>query len=692
MYSSIRPLLEFAARHIPPPSLPRTPVFVMATAGMRLLPERQRSDILTAIRDGLKKDHSQGFFLFDDERQVGTITGEEEGLYAWLALNYLLHRFGDLKGPYPTGGLDPHSYRVLPAQELHPYYTKRSPVLNGDRRDILPPLFPETVGLVELGGGSSQIAFEAPLHDFQGQALAHPPDFVFHVNLDLTSCDGGSVEQMTYDERVEWRKKTDALKKATRPWRYSVSDSPQGQASSSGSSTSHSQTQGLGGGGGGAAYVDALNSENALPSHENSQKDDVRFESYPIADRNRRQPKALPPLLKGGHMYDVYSASFLGYGINSARQRYVRQLLFQASEQNVSVLHDPCLLNGQKQLVSEKDFWGNDDTEYSKDRPPPINVSEHAILLIGTGDWKLCREQLQPLIEKKPCTSKITPADSCPFGGMYQPPLTKDVLSRQIFAFSEFWYSTTDIFNLRPSEFSGEALENRGVELCTGSHATSEIFEKKYAKNTSWRNTPARVKQICFKTAWIDVLLFTGHQLPRTQQIPSFPQKNSPFAVNLVMPASSVHGTEVQWPLGAVLLKMTKKLKQNDGLCSLLAREDGLEHIRRRVELEPEQHGMVLSRAVRQAILLSEVRLEGELAGWTSTRILAVVFCAAVIGGFIFFFMYQSESSDFPHAIDFITKPSSDYSSHSSHDSPFLSNFTNTSVPMHNDIPLKKSR
>lgn len=81
--ASLQPLLQFAAQHIPASQLPQTPVYLMATAGLRLLPAAAAEDILFECRKALIASD----FLFDPD-WAQTISGTYEGLYAWVAANY----------------------------------------------------------------------------------------------------------------------------------------------------------------------------------------------------------------------------------------------------------------------------------------------------------------------------------------------------------------------------------------------------------------------------------------------------------------------------------------------------------------------------------------------------------------------------------------------------------------------------
>ncbi|KAI0062375.1 hypothetical protein BV25DRAFT_1856370 [Artomyces pyxidatus] len=120
--SYLAPLLEHARSHIPPSLHAETPLFLLATAGMRLLTPEQQATVLETTCHFLRF-HS--YFRIDGPSALGPcgssvriITGEEEGLFGWIAVNYLMDGFG------PS---------------------------NADRT---------TYGFLDMGGASTQIAFE----------------------------------------------------------------------------------------------------------------------------------------------------------------------------------------------------------------------------------------------------------------------------------------------------------------------------------------------------------------------------------------------------------------------------------------------------------------------------------------------------------------------------------------------------
>ena len=106
----LEPLLKHALDHIPKDDVPKTPLFLLGTAGMRLLPDAQRNELLGQI---CKYAQTQTKFQIPDcDLHIQVIPGETEGLYGWVAANYLLggfdspdeHQHG--KGHHTYGFLD----------------------------------------------------------------------------------------------------------------------------------------------------------------------------------------------------------------------------------------------------------------------------------------------------------------------------------------------------------------------------------------------------------------------------------------------------------------------------------------------------------------------------------------------------------------------------------------------------------
>ncbi|OAX37117.1 hypothetical protein K503DRAFT_867087 [Rhizopogon vinicolor AM-OR11-026] len=106
----LAPLIEHAQSQIPPSIQSETPLFLLATAGMRLLTSVQQARVLSAACTYLKG--ASGFRIDNESKDgpcgssVRIITGEEEGLYGWIAVNYLMDGFSGKDEKTTFGFLD----------------------------------------------------------------------------------------------------------------------------------------------------------------------------------------------------------------------------------------------------------------------------------------------------------------------------------------------------------------------------------------------------------------------------------------------------------------------------------------------------------------------------------------------------------------------------------------------------------
>ncbi|KAI1315652.1 Guanosine-diphosphatase [Mortierella claussenii] len=91
---SLDPLLEAAFNTVPKYLHKSTPVAVKATAGLRLLGEVKSSKILDAVRHRLETLYP---FPIIKNQGVAVMEGSDEGVYAWVTVNYLLQRINSLE-------------------------------------------------------------------------------------------------------------------------------------------------------------------------------------------------------------------------------------------------------------------------------------------------------------------------------------------------------------------------------------------------------------------------------------------------------------------------------------------------------------------------------------------------------------------------------------------------------------------
>ncbi|KAI0093758.1 nucleoside phosphatase family-domain-containing protein [Irpex rosettiformis] len=370
--SYLAPLLEHARTQIPPSLQPETPLFLLATAGMRLLAPTQQADVLQATCNFLKF-HSH--FRIDEPSEAGPcgssvriITGEEEGLFGWIAINYLMDGF------------------------------------NGAEHERT------TYGFLDMGGASTQIAFE--------------------------------------------------------------------------------------------------------PSEEERQK------TKDLIDVRLR-------LLGGQEIHhQVFVTTWLGYGTNQARERYVGKTINEF-EANRAMSHpspvsdddtvpDPCL---------PKDLHL---TELPVQPASSSTHSKQAHELVGTGSFEQCLQQTAPLLNKDaPC-----PDAPCLFNGIHVPPI--DFSVSHFIGVSEYWYSSEHVFGLG-GPYDVVQYERAASEFCSRdwSHIMQE-HEESRRKGTlggdgevlkdgqvvstgRWGDKVevSRLQMQCFKAAWLVNVLHEGIGLPR---------------------------------------------------------------------------------------------------------------------------------------------------------------------------------
>ncbi|KAL2003418.1 hypothetical protein VTN02DRAFT_3928 [Thermoascus thermophilus] len=145
-------LLQHALSIVPEDAVKETPIFLLATAGMRLLKNAEQQLLLERVCSYIRSNSD--FLLPDCDLHIQVIPGETEGLYGWIATNYLLGSF-DSPAEHDHGK-DHHTY-----------------------------------GFLDMGGASAQIAF-APNAT---EAEKHANDLKL---LRLRNVDGSSREYKVF--------------------------------------------------------------------------------------------------------------------------------------------------------------------------------------------------------------------------------------------------------------------------------------------------------------------------------------------------------------------------------------------------------------------------------------------------------------------------------------------------------------
>ncbi|NXS57460.1 ENTP4 diphosphohydrolase, partial [Brachypteracias leptosomus] len=382
----ISPLLSFAAEHVPRAKHKETPLYILCTAGMRILPESQQK----AILEDLLTDIPVHFdFLFSDSH-AEVISGKQEGVYAWIGINFVLGRFEHT---------DDEDEAVV---EVH--------VPGSDHKETI--FRKRTVGILDMGGVSTQIAYEVPK---------------------TVSFASSQQEEVAKNLLAEFNLGCDAH-----------------------------QTE---------------------------------------------------------HVYRVYVATFLGFGGNAARQRYEESLFTSTALKNR-------LLGKQTGVSSDSPYL---DPCLPMDAQDEIQQNGQKMYLRGTGDFNLCRELIQPFMNK-------TNETQTSLNGVYQPAV--HFHNSEFYGFSEFYYCTEDVLRMG-GDYNAAKFTKAAKDYCaTKWSVLRERFDRGlYASHADLH----RLKYQCFKSAWMYEVFHSGFSFP--------------VGYSSLKTALQVYDKEVQWTLGAILYR-----------------------------------------------------------------------------------------------------------------------------------------
>ncbi|KAI1007863.1 Golgi apyrase [Podosphaera aphanis] len=383
-------LLDHALSIVPENQVTDTPIFLMATAGVRLLePSKQRA-LLDEIC-AYAQQHSN-FSLPDCDLHIQVISGETEGLYGWIAVNYLLKSFD--------------------APQLNKHGSNH-----------------HTYGLLEMGGASAQIAFAPNATETE----KHANDLKL---LRLRSINGDASE------------------------------------------------------------------------------------------------------------YKVFTATWLGFGVNQARERYVQSLLDASYTTNVHEILDPCLPSGLRTTIDGR----------------PVMYSPRDITLLGTGLFDECLRKTYPLLDKDaPCTNQ-----PCLLHGQHVPVIDWSI--NHFVGVSEYWHTTHGVFDLEHvnNKYNALAYKNMAMSFC--SEEWDDI--ERYVEKKVWGSkVDAKIAQeVCFKASWIINVLHEGIGMPQgpskyedrvlnsTTNSSAISTSQDHALLDPFQAVDTIDKSEVTWTLGKMIL------------------------------------------------------------------------------------------------------------------------------------------
>lgn len=287
-------------------------------------------------------------------------------------------------------------------------------------------------------------------------------------------------------------------------------------------------------------------------------------------------------LLNGKEIHhQVFVTTWLGYGTNQARERYVGMAI-NDYEAALPVSHapastsdehvpDPCL--PKDLMITEAPVQSTSSSTHSK--------KPHT--LVGTGSFEQCLQRSAPLLNKDaPCS--VAP---CLFDGVHVPPI--DFSVSHFIGVSEYWYSSEHVFGLGgPYDFV--QYERAAAEFCgrDWSHileeheqsrksgmlgGDGEVLENGQVVSTGkWGDQVeiSRLQMQCFKAAWLVNVLHEGIGLPRIVdpggngttdgQKVAQQAENKGLGRPHFQSMDSVGDIAISWTLGKMVLEASKEV------------------------------------------------------------------------------------------------------------------------------------
>ncbi|KAK4662911.1 Golgi apyrase [Podospora pseudopauciseta] len=249
--------------------------------------------------------------------------------------------------------------------------------------------------------------------------------------------------------------------------------------------------------------------------------------------------------------YKVFTTTWLGFGVNQARESYVESLedLYPSSS---TELPDPCLPKGLRTTLDGVPVK----------TPKPKNTT-----LIGTGHFDECLKKTYPLLGKdKPCSD-----NPCLINGQHVPAIDFDV--NHFIGVSEYWHTTHGVFGGKDDKaYDFTTYQKRVKDYC--SQDWTSISK---GLNPKKEHAAKNAQEACFKASWLINVLHDGIGVPRIG-MEDLPQVNvskgtqgalehakekgflEPFQA-----VDKIDGIEVSWTLGKMVLYAAGQVPPKSG-------------------------------------------------------------------------------------------------------------------------------
>lgn len=269
----------------------------------------------------------------------------------------------------------------------------------------------------------------------------------------------------------------------------------------------------------------------------------------------------------------VFSATWLGFGVNKARESYVQALAAQYESYNAATgaltVYDPCLPHGLRTTLDGRVIGSDADADAAQ--------ADGTVLLVGAGDFARCLVETKPLLAK----DRTCGSDASSLGPSPHPCLIHDAVPSIDFGVnhfvgvSEYYHSTHGFFGDKDGDhvYDFSTYQRNVLAFCDqdwsaiaaaiGSDSGSDSSKKKQKQQ---EHTLQDAQQACFKASWVINVLHEGIGIPRIglEALPGFNVSHEALesakdlgfapATTAFQPVDKIDSVEVSWTLGRMLL------------------------------------------------------------------------------------------------------------------------------------------
>ncbi|KAI6247611.1 Golgi apyrase [Erysiphe necator] len=250
--------------------------------------------------------------------------------------------------------------------------------------------------------------------------------------------------------------------------------------------------------------------------------------------------------------YKVFTATWLGFGVNQARQRYVKSLMDESYTKDAHELLDPCLPSGLKTSIDGI----------------PVSDTHQGSALVGTGLFDECLRKTYPLLDKDaPCVDQ-----PCLLHGQHVPVIDWNI--NQFVGVSEYWYTLHAVFETvsKSEKYNFNLYQQLVRDFCSEEweDIISNVQEKKWGYDFDVKTAQG----LCFKASWLMSVLHDGIGVPRNSLSELRPGFNDPTILTLYgndarsldpfQPINKIGNMEVSWTVGKMLLYAAGQIPPSD--------------------------------------------------------------------------------------------------------------------------------